>query len=163
MSNSQAIGVAYTDQKIIGGAIDDTPIGATTPSTGAFTSVTASGSITITGTIAGPVAATTLSASGAATLNGNVAIGNATTALVGFHGATAVDQGAALTAQLTSITIADAAGTPDYAIQAVTQTTPYGFADAQELISFLYVVQNLQTRLAEVEQRLEEKGFIASN
>ena len=35
--------------------------------------------------------------SGATTLNGSVAIGNATTDLVGFHGATAVDQAAAYT------------------------------------------------------------------
>ena len=32
--------------------------------------------------------------SGATTLNGNVAIGNAATDLIGFHGATAVDQAA---------------------------------------------------------------------
>jgi len=61
-----------------------------------------------------------------------VALGNATTDLIAFHGATAVDQGAALTAQLTTI-------------------TP------------LYVIKNLQVRLAEVEQRLEEKGLVAAN
>jgi hypothetical protein len=71
MSNSKAIGVAYEDQKIVGGTVDNTPVGATTASTGAFT---------------------TLSASGAATLSGNVAVGNAATDLIGFHGATAVDQ-----------------------------------------------------------------------
>ena len=163
MTDSKSIGTAYRDQSIVGGSIDNSPIGATTPSTGVFTTVTASGGITITGTIAGPVAATTLSASGASTLNGNVAIGNATTDLVGFHGATAVDQGAALTAQLTTITPADAEGTPDYAIQAITQTTPFGFVNAQECITLLYVVKNLQERLAEVEQRLEEKGLIAAN
>lgn len=113
--------------------------------------------------VSGSANLTTLAVSGATTLNGNVALGNATTDLVGFHGATAVDQGAALTAQLTSITIADAAGTPDYAIQAVTNSSAYGLASAQELISLLYVIQNLQVRLAEVEQRLEEKGLIAAN
>ena len=33
MSNSIAIGVAYKDQEIVGGTLDNTPIGATTPST----------------------------------------------------------------------------------------------------------------------------------
>lgn len=79
------------------------------------------------------------------------------------HVAAAPAIGAALTAQLTTITIADAAGTPDYAIQAVTNTEPYGFLDAQELISFLYVVRNLQVRLAEVEARLEAYGVVAAN
>ena len=73
MANSKAIGVAFSDPAIVGGTVDNTPVGATTASTGAFT---------------------TLTASGAATLNGNVAIGNASTDLVAFHGATAVDQAA---------------------------------------------------------------------
>jgi hypothetical protein len=72
-------------------------------------------------------------------------------------------QPAALTAQLTTITPADAAGTPDYAIAAITQTTPFGFASAQEAISVLYVIQNLQTRLAEVEARLEALGLVIAN
>lgn len=72
-------------------------------------------------------------------------------------------QGAALTTQLTTITPADAAGTPDYAIAAVTQTTPYGFAGAQEAITVLYVIQNLQVRLAEVEARLEAMGAVVAN
>ena len=72
-------------------------------------------------------------------------------------------QGAALTAQLTTITPADAAGTPDYAIQAVTATTPYGFVTAQEAITTLYVIKNLQTRLAEVEARLEAAGIVIAN
>lgn len=142
MANSISSGVAYKDAAIVGGSVDDSPVGATTKSSGAFT---------------------TLNATGATTLDGNVAIGNATGDLVGFHGATAVDQGAALTTQLTTITIADSAGTPDYALQALTTTSPYGLATAAEAISLLYVIQNLQVRLAEVEQRLEEKGFVAAN
>lgn len=90
-------------------------------------------------------------------------VGATATDKVGFWGATPVVQPAALTAQLTTITIADAAGTPDYAIQAVTNTNAYGFAAAQEAISFLYVVKNLQTRLAEVEARLEAAGIVAAN
>ena len=72
-------------------------------------------------------------------------------------------QPAALTAQLTTITPADAEGTPDYAIQAITQTTPYGFATAQEAITVLYVIKNLQTRVAELEARLESLGLVAAN
>lgn len=71
--------------------------------------------------------------------------------------------GAALTAQLTTITPADAEGTPDYAIAALTSTTPFGFASAQEGITLLYVVKNLQVRLAEVEARLEAAGLVTAN
>lgn len=90
-------------------------------------------------------------------------VGTSATEKVGFWGATPVVKPAALTAQLTSITIADAAGTPDYAIQAVTNTNAYGFAAAQEAISFLYVVQNLQVRVAELEARLEGCGIVTAN
>lgn len=90
-------------------------------------------------------------------------VGTSASEKVGFWGATPVDQPAALTAQLTSISIADAAGTPDYALQAVINTNAYGFASAQEAISFLYVVQNLQVRVAQLEARLEECGLIAAN
>lgn len=72
-------------------------------------------------------------------------------------------QGAALTAQLTTITPADAEGTPDYAIAAITSTTPFGFASAQEAITVLYVIKNLQTRVAEIEARLEALGIVAAN
>ena len=90
-------------------------------------------------------------------------IGASTSELVSFHGVTAVDQGAALTAQLTTLTPADAEGTPDYATAAITNSSPYGFVAAQEAITVLYVIKNLQVRLAEVEARLEEKGLIATN
>lgn len=72
-------------------------------------------------------------------------------------------QGAALTAQLTTITPADAEGTPDYAIAAITDTTPFGFASAQEAITLLYVIQNLQVRCAEMEARLEAAGIVEAN
>ena len=72
-------------------------------------------------------------------------------------------QGAALTAQLTTLPPADAEGTPDYAIAAITSTTPFGFASAQEAITCLYVIKNLQVRLAEVEARLEALGLVAAN
>lgn len=90
-------------------------------------------------------------------------LGQSASDKIGFHGTTPIAQGAALTAQLTTLTPADAEGTPDYAIAAITQTTPYGFASAQEAITVLYVIKNLQTRLAQVEARLEATGLIAAN
>ena len=45
MTNSIAIGAAYQDQEIIGGSIDNTVIGATTPAAATFTTVTASGAV----------------------------------------------------------------------------------------------------------------------
>ena len=89
-------------------------------------------------------------------------MGKSSSELVGFHGS-ACDQAAALTAQLTTITPADAAGTPDYAIAAITNTSPFGFSNAAEAITLLYVVRNLQVRLLEVEALLEEKGLVAAN
>lgn len=69
-------------------------------------------------------------------------------------------QGAALTAQLTTITHT-APGTPDYAIQDLTTTTPYGFVSKDEGNSVLAVVKNLQTRVSELESRLQALGLIA--
>lgn len=63
--------------------------------------------------------------------------------------------GALEVAPLTTITPADAAGTPDYAIAAITASSPYGFASAQEAISILYVIQNLQKRVLDLEARLK--------
>lgn len=57
-------------------------------------------------------------------------IGTAAGQKLAFHGATPTDQPAAMTAQLTTITPADAEGTPDYAIAAVTNVAPFGFASA---------------------------------
>lgn len=94
---------------------------------------------------------------------GGFQVGQSSTDLVGFWGKAPVDQPAALTAQLTTLVPADAEGTPDYATAAITSTTPFGFASAQEAITVLYVVKNLQVRLAEVEARLEECGIVAAN
>ncbi len=63
--------------------------------------------------------------------------------------------GALEVAPLTTITIADAAGTPDYALQALTTSSPYGLATAQEAISVLYVIKNLQQRVLDLEARLK--------
>jgi len=80
----------------------------------------------------------------------------------GFYGTTPVVQGAALTTQLTSIT-STAPSTADYAIQDLTQSTPFGFVTKDEGNSVLAVIANLQARLAQVESRLETVGLIASN
>lgn len=65
-----------------------------------------------------------------------------------------VGVGALPVAALTTITIADAAGTPDYALQALTTSSPYGLATAAEAISLLYVIKNLQQRVAALESRI---------
>lgn len=59
MANTKTIGVAYSDPAISGGTVDSTPVGATTPSTGAFTTLTTTG---------------------------NAMLGDAGADLVGFHG-----------------------------------------------------------------------------
>ena len=89
-------------------------------------------------------------------------IGTSTSQLFAFYNTTPVNQPNALTAQDTSITHT-APGTPDFAIQDLTQTTPFGFATKDEGNTVLQVILNLQVRLAEVEARLEELGLVASN
>ena len=78
---------------------------------------------------------------------------------VGFFGTTPVAEGAALTTQLTTITHT-APVTPDYAIQNLTQTTPFGFVTRDEGNSVLSVVANLQTRVAQLESRLQAYGLL---
>lgn len=62
--------------------------------------------------------------------------------------------GALQVAALTTVTIADAAGTPDYALQALTTSSPYGLATAAEAITLLYVIKNLQERVLALESRI---------
>lgn len=88
----------------------------------------------------------------------NVVIG-ASSGTAGFYGHTPVSKGAALTAQLTTITFT-APTTPDYAIQDFTQETPFGFVTADEANSVLSVIANLQTRVAELEARFQSYGFL---
>ena len=89
-------------------------------------------------------------------------VGRSATEKVGFWGATPVVKPAALTTQLTSITHT-APGTPDYAIQDLTNSSAYGFVTKDEGNTVLSVILNLQARLAQVEARLETIGMIASN
>jgi hypothetical protein len=73
--------------------------------------------------------------------------------MIGFLGAGAVVRPTALTAQLTTVT-ADAAGAPDYAFGAGTNTNAWGFTSADEFLTSVAVIANLQTRLAELEDKL---------
>lgn len=78
---------------------------------------------------------------------------------VGFFGTTATTKAAALTTQLTSITHT-APTTPDYAVQNLTQTTPFGFVTADEGNTVLSVILNLQTRVSQLESRLKAYGLL---
>lgn len=89
-------------------------------------------------------------------------IGTATTQKLGFFNKTPIIQPTALTAQLTSITHTEP-GTADYAIQNLTQTSPFGFVTQDEGNTVLKVILNLQTRVQELETKLETLGLIASN
>lgn len=89
-------------------------------------------------------------------------IGTAAAQKIAFHGATPVDQAAALTAQETTVTHT-APSTADYAIQALTQSTPFGFVTADEGHTVLQVIANLQARMAEVETALVDKGLVAAS
>lgn len=79
---------------------------------------------------------------------------------IAFFDGTPVAQQAALTAQDTTLTHS-APGTPDFAIQDMTQSTPWGFASQDEGNTVLQVVANLQARLQEVEDKLQAYGLLA--
>lgn len=76
-----------------------------------------------------------------------------------LDGARFVPEVAANTAALTTIT-STAPGTPDYAIQDLTSTTPFGFATKDEGNSVLAVIANLQTRVAQLESKLATYGLL---
>jgi hypothetical protein len=66
----------------------------------------------------------------------------------------------ALTTALTSMT-ATAPGTADYAIQNLTNSGGYGFATQDEGNTVLAVIINLQTRINELESKLQNIGLLA--
>ena len=76
-----------------------------------------------------------------------------------LDGATFVPQVAANTAALTTIT-STAPGTPDYAIQDLTDTGGFGFKTKDEGNSVLAVIANLQTRVAQLEAKLKVYGIL---
>jgi len=67
---------------------------------------------------------------------------------------------AALTATLTALTHT-APGTPDYAIQDLTNSGGFGFVTKDEGNTVLSVVLNLQTRVTELEAALQAAGLLA--
>jgi hypothetical protein len=79
---------------------------------------------------------------------------------VGFYGTTPVAKPAALTAALTAITHT-APGTPDYAIQNLVQNTGFGFVTADEGNTVLSVIVRLNTRVSELETKLQALGLLA--
>jgi hypothetical protein len=84
MPNSQAIGVAFADQIISGGTVDNTPIGASTPSTVAGTTVYASTEIGYAAGAQGAVTQLTSKSTGV-TINtsaGQITMNNASLATV---------------------------------------------------------------------------------
>ncbi len=88
MANSLAVGVAFSDPALSGGTLDNTPVGATTASSGSFTTAKISTSLTHAGT-AGfygktPVAQRTYASSVHATaaLASSLAFGAAQAAIV---------------------------------------------------------------------------------
>ena len=78
---------------------------------------------------------------------------------VGFYGTTPVAKGAALTTQLTTITYT-APTTPDYAVQNLTNSSPYGFVSRDEGNTVLSVIKNLQDRVSELEARFQAYGLL---
>jgi hypothetical protein len=86
----------------------------------------------------------------------------------GYHvqvnsGATALEfvaPQAEITDELTTLTASAAAGSPDYAIQDLTTTTPYGFVTADEGQTVLQVIINNQARINELEAALVAAGIL---
>jgi hypothetical protein len=70
-----------------------------------------------------------------------------------------LSQGAAITAPLTSIT-ASSPGTPDYAIANGVQNTGYGFSTADEFLTVMSVIANLQERVNALEAQLQDNGLL---
>ena len=78
---------------------------------------------------------------------------------VGVFGVTPVVRPTALTTALTTLTFT-APGTPDYAIADFTQTTPWGFASQDEARTVMSVIANLQTRVGEINTKLQALGLL---
>lgn len=87
-------------------------------------------------------------------------IGTSTTQKLGFFNATPIVQPAEITDELTSITHT-APGTPDYAVQDLTNIGGYGFVTKDEGNTVLSVIANLQTRNKAIEDALHNLGLLA--
>lgn len=87
-------------------------------------------------------------------------LGQKTSSLIGFFGITPVNQPDALTSELTTITYTTAT-TFAVTINPVSATGAFGFADIDEAMTFMTVLENIQVRIGEMEDRLQESGIIA--
>lgn len=88
-------------------------------------------------------------------------LGQTTDAKIGFWGITPVNQPDAPTAQLdTTITIS-ATATVSVSTYTTFTTAGYGFCDYPEAMTFVKVIQNLQSRSGEIEAALVEVGLVA--
>jgi hypothetical protein len=76
-----------------------------------------------------------------------------------LDGARFVPEVAANTTALTDITFT-APGSPDYAIQDLTNSSPFGFVTKDEGNTVLSVVKNLQDRVSELESKLQTYGIL---
>lgn len=76
-----------------------------------------------------------------------------------LDGARFVPEVAANTAALTTIT-STAPGTADYAIQDLVNSSAFGFVTKDEGNTVLAVIANLQTRVAELESKLQTYGML---
>jgi hypothetical protein len=89
----------------------------------------------------------------------DAAIIGASGGTAGFFGKQPVVKAAALTAGLTHLT-AKLPVSYDYVIADLTQITPFGFVSANEGQTVLTVIANLQTRVTELETRLQNYGLL---
>lgn len=85
--------------------------------------------------------------------------GNGSAAAIGFFGVTPVVRPTALTVKLTALTHT-APGTPDYAIQNLTNSGGYGFVTQDEGNTVLKTIVNIDTRVNELETKLQALGLL---
>lgn len=158
---SLSAGVAWKDLRLYGATVSSYING------GLSFQIDASGNVLVNGAAPGA------SAAGAVVvLNGTAPTGNATNAFQ-MYSATGLpkfrtsggdiiilQKATALTTALTTVTFT-APGTPDYAIAALTNVAPYGFASQDEGHTVLSVIANLQARVNELETKLQAAGMLA--
>lgn len=97
-----------------------------------------------------------ISASGEVEINGDL---NHDGTNIGFFGVAPTTRQTELTDELTTITHT-APGTPDYAVQDLTNIAPFGFATQDEGNTVLSVIANLQVRVNELETKLTAYGLL---
>lgn len=125
--------------------------------TSAATITAATGLVATTGGVTATAGGVTVTAGGLTITAGGL---THTAGNVGFFGATPVAQQSALTSGHATFT---QAGTDsgDVAIQAITNSSPYGFVNAAEGECIVAVALNNLTRIAEIETILSNYGLTA--